>query len=61
MRRSRRRLAPDRSGRSREEGQGLVEYGLLLGLVATTVMFAVANFGVRLLATYSDLAARLPH
>jgi Flp pilus assembly pilin Flp len=51
-----RRRAAARPG---EEGQGLVEYGLLLGLVATSVMLAVATLGARLLLTYGEIAARV--
>lgn len=38
-----------------EEGQGLVEYGLILILVAVVVVFALATFGRRLSIVYEEI------
>ena len=42
------------------EGQGLVEYGLILVLVAVIVAVAVAGLGDALLASYAAITAALP-
>ena len=41
----------------REEGQGLVEYGLILILVAVAVALALALLGTQLSDLYSRVAA----
>ncbi len=42
----------------REEGQGLVEYALILVLVAVVVIAALTLFGNDLLALYQDVYDR---
>jgi pilus assembly protein Flp/PilA len=42
-----------------EEGQGLVEYGLILALIAVIVMGAVALIGTNALAQFNLVAAEL--
>ena len=41
----------------REEGQGLVEYALILILIAVAVVVALAVFGTQLSDLYSRVAA----
>jgi len=41
----------------REEGQGLVEYGLILILIAAVVFLALALLGTQLSDLYSRVAA----
>jgi Flp pilus assembly pilin Flp len=43
-----------------EEGQGLVEYCLILLFVAVTLLFAVSEYGGQLIIRYEALAARIP-
>ena len=40
----------------REEGQGLVEYGLILILVAVAIVVALSLFGTELQGLYSQVA-----
>lgn len=42
---------------SRQEGQGMVEYGLVVALIAVVVVGAVALFGDNLRAMIDNLAA----
>ena len=44
-----------------EEGQGLVEYGLILLLVAIGVVGAVGGFGFGLAARYGAIVASMPN
>ncbi|MFC4557613.1 Flp family type IVb pilin [Virgibacillus kekensis] len=43
-----------------EEGQGMVEYGLILGLVAVVVIVALTTMGTDIKALFDDLVAQLP-
>ena len=43
-----------------EEGQTLVEYGLLLMLIALVVMAAVALLGTQISGFFADMAAGFP-
>jgi Flp pilus assembly pilin Flp len=47
--------ARTRGRRRGEEGQGLVEYSVLLGLVAVTLVVALAFLGGNLSSTLSDI------
>ena len=48
-------------GRIREdEGQALVEYALLISLIATVCIVAVGTFGVRVAELYSHIASVYP-
>ena len=42
-----------------EEGQGMVEYGLILVLVSVVAIVALALIGDNLLAVFSDIAGDL--
>lgn len=42
-----------------DEGQNLVEYALLAGLVALVVMAAVTNVGTSISGLYTRLAGRI--
>ncbi len=42
------------------EGQGLVEYALVLAFIAITVIVALVFFGGRLSALYSQLGSSIP-
>ena len=42
------------------EGQGLVEYALILAFIAITVIIALVYFGGRLTALYSKLGSSIP-
>ena len=44
----------------REEGQGLVEYALILLLIAMAVIGAITLFGDELLQTYQDITNAIP-
>ncbi|HEV3087875.1 MAG TPA: hypothetical protein VGX96_11675 [Candidatus Elarobacter sp.] len=43
-----------------EGGQGLAEYGILLGFVAVLCISAVAFFGQQLLGRYTDIGTSYP-
>jgi pilus assembly protein Flp/PilA len=43
-----------------EEGQGLVEYGLILVLIAIAVVALVSVFGGQVEALYSEVMSKLP-
>jgi Flp pilus assembly pilin Flp len=43
-----------------EEGQGLVEYSLIIALIAIVIIMALALFGTTLGAYYSSIAAAWP-
>ena len=52
---------PSRKGRvTGEEGQGLVEYGLVLVLVAAALAGTMGTFGTTLLAHYTWIASQIP-
>ena len=44
----------------KENGQGLVEYAIILSLVAIVVVAVVRAFGTRLGQTYSTINSSLP-
>ena len=44
----------------REEGQGLVEYALILLLIAMAVIGALKLFGEELLQTYEKIQSAIP-
>lgn len=44
----------------KENGQGLVEYAIILSLVAIVVVAVVRTFGTRLGQTYSTINSSLP-
>jgi Flp pilus assembly pilin Flp len=44
----------------REEGQAMVEYGLILGLVSILGIFALTTIGTDVKAVLEDVAAALP-
>ena len=44
----------------REDGQGLVEYALILLLIAMAVVVAVKLFGGELLQTYEKIQSAIP-
>ena len=43
----------------REEGQGMVEYGLIIALVAIIVIGALSLMGTRIETTFQGIAAAL--
>lgn len=43
-----------------EEGQGMVEYGLLIGLIAVVVVVALLVLGPRIRDMFQDVADELP-
>lgn len=47
-------------GISHEEGQGLVEYALIILLIAIVVIGALGLFGVTLNETFESIAAQFP-
>ena len=52
---------PSRKGRvTGEEGQGLVEYSLVLVLVAAALAGTMGTFGIALLAHYTWIASQIP-
>ena len=44
----------------REEGQGMVEYGLLLGLIAAGVIVILVLLGPEIASMFSEVYASLP-
>lgn len=46
---------------SREDGQALVEYALLVSLIALTAFVAVQAFGLGVAGLYSHIVALYPH
>ncbi|GAA0591078.1 hypothetical protein GCM10009001_03880 [Virgibacillus siamensis] len=42
-----------------EEGQGMVEYGLIIGLVAVVVVGALVLVGDELVGTFKDIVTKL--
>ncbi len=45
---------------SREEGQGMVEYGLILALVAVVVIGLLATMGGQIQEVFQDIVDKLP-
>jgi pilus assembly protein Flp/PilA len=45
--------------RKEESGQGMVEYGLILALIAVVVIFAVRAIGTNANATFENIADEL--
>ena len=45
---------------SEEDGQGLVEYGLILVLIAIAVVALVSVFGSQVQDLYSEVMSKLP-
>jgi len=43
-----------------DEGQGLVEYALILLLVAAAVLLALSGFGVSLAGLYNQIVSAFP-
>lgn len=43
-----------------EEGQGMAEYGLILGLIAVVVIGAVTLLGGQLKTLFTNLTGRIP-
>ncbi len=43
-----------------EEGQGMVEYGLILGLVAVAAITALVALGPKILAMFNKASDALP-
>ena len=55
---------PDKScgkDKSPQEGATMVEYTLLVALIALVLLVAVTTFGVKLSAQYSSIASAIPH
>lgn len=45
--------------RSREEGQSMVEYGIIVALIAVVVIALIATMGKQLANTFSNITAQL--
>ena len=43
-----------------EEGQGMVEYGLIIALVAIVVIVVLTTMGTRLRTTFENVTNQLP-
>jgi Flp pilus assembly pilin Flp len=56
MRNLRRRIAALRA----EEGQALLEYGMLLAFISVGLLASLSTFGQRLAALLFSIAARVP-
>jgi Flp pilus assembly pilin Flp len=44
----------------KDEGQALVEYALLISLIATVCIVAVGTFGLKVAALYSQIVGMYP-
>ncbi|MFZ5814751.1 MAG: Flp family type IVb pilin [Bacillota bacterium] len=44
----------------RQEGQGMVEYGLIIGLVAAVVIGAIALLGGQIRTLFNNLTNQIP-
>ncbi|QEY35991.1 Flp family type IVb pilin [Caproiciproducens galactitolivorans] len=42
-----------------ESGQGMVEYGLILALIAVVVMGAMSGIGTKLQGMFNDMAGKI--
>lgn len=42
-----------------ENGASAVEYGLIVGLIAVVIIFAVSRLGTQLKAVFEDIVAKL--
>jgi Flp pilus assembly pilin Flp len=49
-----------RTLRDDDRGQGLAEYGLILGFIAVLCVAAVVFFGSQLIATYQNISSNYP-
>ena len=56
-----RAIEPLRTLRDREEGQGMVEYGLILALVSVVVIGVLAIIGTEILTVFKTVAEELGH
>ena len=54
-----RAMEPLRTLRDREEGQGLVEYGLILALVSVVVIGILAIIGTSIIAVFAEVVEAL--
>ena len=43
-----------------EEGQGMVEYGIILGLIAIVCITAMKGLGGKVSTTFSDISTNIP-
>ncbi|MBC2723291.1 Flp family type IVb pilin [Desulfosporosinus sp.] len=43
-----------------EEGQGMVEYGLIIGLISVIAILAVTGVGTKVLAYFTNAEASMP-
>jgi pilus assembly protein Flp/PilA len=43
-----------------EEGQGMVEYGIILGLIAIICITAVKNLGLKVNTTFETIDGKIP-
>lgn len=43
-----------------DEGQDLIEYGLLAAFISLVAIAAIINVGTQLTTTYNSIAARIP-
>jgi len=43
-----------------EEGQDLIEYGLLVGIITVACIVSIKSIGPKVAAYFSDLDAKLP-
>ena len=43
-----------------DEGQDLIEYGLLAGIITTLVVAAITSIGTKVLAIFTNLDGALP-
>lgn len=44
----------------RDEGQDLLEYALLVALIAVVAVLAVTGAGTKIVAVFEDIAAKIP-
>ena len=53
-------IASVRSFVRRDEGQDLLEYALLVALIAVVAVLAVTGAGTKVVAVFNDIAGKIP-
>lgn len=46
--------------KNEESGQGMVEYGLILALIAIVVILALTGLGTKITGIFTDVSGKIP-